>query len=248
MDFKLYSRVLWRFKLLVALGFVIAVALAVLATVRVTPHGVTYRQSQLWSSGARLLVTQQGFPEGRLFAQTPVTVGQAPPAADSSARKGIPVADPNRFNALAILYADLATSDPVRALMSRGPSVPGQILATPLRDDQSGTLLPLIDITAISITPQSAIALAQRNVSALKTYLEARQRANGVPEADRAVVQTLVEPKGAKLFRPRAKTMPIVVFLAVMFATIALTFILENVRPRVRKQGQPVEAELRRTA
>jgi hypothetical protein len=246
MDFKLYAAVLWRFRIVVAAGFVVAVALAFLATVKVTPHGIEYRQTELWSSGARLLVTQQGFPEGRLFAQSPTVPGQQTTTVD---KNGIPVADPNRFNALAILYADLATSDQVRALINNGRPVRGQILATPLRDDQSGTLLPLIDLTAISTTPQDAIVLADKGVRALQTYLESRQKANGVPEADRAVVQQLVEPRGARLFRPRAKTMPIVVFAAVMFATIALAFLLENMRPRARKLTAPApETALRRTA
>lgn len=249
MDFKLYASVLWRFKLIVVLGLVVATGLAVLATVKVTKHGVIYRQQELWSSGARLLVTQQGFPEGRLFAQLPATANQTPRSVAPTDERGIPVADPNRFNALAILYADLATSDQVRALIAPGGHIPGEILATPLRDDQSGTLLPLIDLTVISTSPQRAIALAERSVKALQTYLETRQRKNGVPNSDRAVVQELVQPKGAKLFRPRAKTMPIVVFGAVLFLTIALAFILENVRPHVRKLSQPpAEAELRRTA
>jgi hypothetical protein len=246
LDFRLYARVLWRFKPVVALGFVVAVGLAFMATVKVTAHGLTYRQSELWSSGARLLVTQQGYPEGRLFAQAPTLPGQAP--ATIQTKKRIPVADPNRFNALAILYADLATSDQVRALINGGRPIAGQVIATPLRDDQSGTLLPLIDVTAVSTTARGAITLAQRSVSALQSYLEARQDANGVPDADRAVVQELVQPKGAKVFRARPKTMPIVVFLAVMFATVALAFLLENFRPRIRTRVPSREPELRRTA
>ena len=50
MDFRLYARVLWRFKIIVVLGFVLAVALAILSVVRVSSHGLTYRDSQLWSS------------------------------------------------------------------------------------------------------------------------------------------------------------------------------------------------------
>ena len=36
MDFRLYARVLWRFKLIVVIGFVLAVALAMLSVVRVS--------------------------------------------------------------------------------------------------------------------------------------------------------------------------------------------------------------------
>ena len=40
-----------------------------------------------------------------------------------------------------------------------------------------------------------------------------------------------MRPRGAEIFQPRSKTMPIVIFLAVMFATVGLAFLLENLRP-----------------
>ena len=46
------------------------------------------------------------------------------------------------------------------------------------------------------------------------------------------IVQQLVRPQPPKIFQGRSKTMPIVVFLAVMMAAIGLAFLLENVRPR----------------
>jgi hypothetical protein len=244
MDFKLYMRVMWRFKLLVGVGFVLAVFLAALSMVKISSSGVTYRQSQLWETTTRLLVTQSGFPEGRLYAQRPVQPGQDTP---SSADGTAPVADPGRFNTLALLYADLATSDPVLQLMEKSGPVDGKIDAISLRDDQSGYLLPLIDVTTIAATPGEAMSLAQRNARALNTYITQRQVQSHVPEADRAILQTILEPKHALLFRGRSKTMPIVVFLVVMLAITGLAFLLENARPRVREQRE-AGAELRRTA
>jgi hypothetical protein len=235
MDFKLYARVLWRFRLLVVAGLVFALTLSLLSTVRVGRDGMSYREPELWSSNLRLLVTQSGFPEGRLYAQKPVKPGEEAttdetPPADSDA----PVADPNRFNALAILYAELAASDPVRQVMRRAGPVRGRIVATALRDERSGTLLPLIDLAAVSTSPKAAIMLALRGANALNTFLQEQQRTNNVPVADRVVVQTIVQPRGALIFQPRSKTMPIVIFLVVMFAIVGLAFLLENLRPRVR--------------
>src|SRR6185295_15779971 len=123
MDFKLYMRVMWRFKLLVGVGLMLAVFLAVLSMVTISSSGVTYRQSQLFETTTRLLVTQSGFPEGRLYAQKPVQPGQnAPSSADATA----PVADPGRFNTLALLYADLATSDQVMQLMRKSGPIDGK--------------------------------------------------------------------------------------------------------------------------
>ena len=70
------------------------------------PDGITNRQSEEWSSTTRLGVTQNGFPWGRLLAQDLT-------ASETVERLGIPIADPNRLTALAVLYAELATSDPV---------------------------------------------------------------------------------------------------------------------------------------
>jgi hypothetical protein len=257
-DFQLYGRVLWRFRLLVLLGLVLATALAILSIVKVSADGVTYRQTQLWSTDLRLLVTQKGFPEGRLYAQKPNQPGETSGSTTEEEEDATPVADPARFNTLAILYAELATSDPVRQLMIRDPALRrqilrGQVVATPLRDAESGVLLPLIDLIAIADSPRGAVQLALGSAKALNTYISGQQRANNVPAADRVVVQTIEQPRRVQLFQPRSKTMAIVVFLAVMFATVGLAFVLENARPRqpgVRESGDAElrDAEQRRTA
>ena len=231
MDFRMYARVLWRFRLIVAAGFAVAVLLAFLAVFRVGAHGITYRHSQLWSSTMRLLVTQRGAPEVRLYAQKPATPGSPTP---STADPGIAVADPARFTSLALLYAEFATSDPVRRLMHHGHPIPGQIVAVALRDSDSGVMLPLIDLTAISTSPRNAVQLARRNADALETYVSATQGANNVPLSDRAVVRTIVQPRAPSVYQPRSKTMAIVVFLAVMLAAVGVAFVLENLRPRAR--------------
>jgi hypothetical protein len=242
MDLRLYARVLWRFRFVVAVGFAVAVVLAALSTVKLGPNGLQYRQGELWSSTVRLLVTQNGFPEGRLYAQQPTEGDAIPQAGDQAKQLGIPVVDPGRFNSLAILYARLATSDPILRLMSKDGPVRGKLVAVSLRDDNSGILLPLIDVTAIADSPLRALSLAGRNAKALNTYLDSEQQVNKVPKSDRVVIETVVAPRQAVLFQPRSRTMPMVVFLAVMFATLGLAFLLENIRPRVRKIGSGVDS------
>jgi hypothetical protein len=241
-DLRLYVRVLWRFRVVVAIGFVIAICLAAFSTVKLGPNGLQYRQGELWSSTVRLLVTQNGFPEGRLYAQQPTEGDAIPQAGDQAKQLGIPVVDPGRFNSLAILYARLATSDPILRLMSKDGPVRGKLIAVSLRDDNSGILLPLIDVTAVADSPLGALSLAGRNAKALNTYLDSEQQLNKVPKADRVVIETVVAPRQAVLFQPRSKTMPMVVFLAVMFATVGLAFLLENIRPRVREVGNGADS------
>jgi hypothetical protein len=225
MDFQLYARVLWRFRVIVVLGLILALSLALVSTVRIGRDGMSYRQNELWSSTVRLLVTQEGCPECRLYGQEPLPPGVSPP-------EGSPVVDPARFNNLAIFYAEQATSDPVRQVMRRAGPIRGKIIAAAARDDASGTLLPFIDLAAISTTPLGAVQLADRGAAALKTYVQELQRANDVPAKDRVVLQTNIQPRQVQLFQPRSKTMPIVIFLLVMGGIIGLAFLLENLRPR----------------
>src|SRR4029077_17283400 len=98
-DFRLYGRVLWRFKIIVVAGFVLALVLALLSVVRVSSHGLSYRESQLWSAKMRLQVTQSGFPEGRLYAERSLGSTDGTPEPVSP---GEPVVDPARFATLAI--------------------------------------------------------------------------------------------------------------------------------------------------
>jgi hypothetical protein len=239
----MYAGVLWRFRVIVAAGLAFALLLAFLSVVRVSSHGLAYRHSELWSTTMQLLVTQRGAPEVRLYAQEPTQPGQPTPSGgDQANRLGIPIADPARFNSLAILYAEFATSDPVRRLALRGTPIPGQILATALRDSDSGVSLPLIDLSAISTSRAKAVELARRSASALDTYVSALQKANNVPVSDRVVLRTIVEPKAPSVYQPRSKTMAIVVFLAVMLATFGIAFLLENLRPRVRAVDEAADA------
>jgi hypothetical protein len=224
MDFALYARVLWRFRLLVLAGLTLGIALAVLSTVRIGVDGVRYRQDELWASTTRVLVTQTGFPEGRLYGN-----GAAP-------TQRAPIVDPARFNSLAILYSQFATSDAVRSLMRQDGPIGGRVLASAVVAGEFKRELPMIDLTAISTSPQAATALAQRSANALSAYIRERQEAGNVPEADRAVIVPVVRPVHAELFRARSKTMAIVVLMAVAFITIALAFLLENLRPPVRRR------------
>ena len=63
MDLPLFARVLWRHKGILAVGFILAVLLAFLSIVRVSPSGkMAYRQHQKFVSYVKLLVSQEGFP------------------------------------------------------------------------------------------------------------------------------------------------------------------------------------------
>jgi hypothetical protein len=51
------------------------------------------------------------------------------------------------------------------------------------------------------------------------------------------VLEEVAQARKAGIYQPRSKTMPIVILLAILFATIGLAFLLENLRPRHRDPG-----------
>jgi hypothetical protein len=239
-DLPLYLSVLWRFRLLVGAGLVAAILLSALAIVRVSPSSphVAYRQSEEFSSQATLFVTQQGFPWG--YAAPPTVSPTGSPASDAAdaAKLLAPkqFADPNRFPSLAVLYAYLAMSDPVKRIMLRSGPVHGEIFAQPVVVTSAGygVTLPLVAIDATGTSPARARALVIRATDAFRTFLERQQARNQIPAQNRVLVTILTRAEKAKLVKGRSKTLPLVVFVTVITAVIGLAFLLENMRPRVR--------------
>jgi len=238
MDLPLYLRVIWRFRVLVALGTLIALALALLVTVRVSassPH-LTYRQHQTWSSESRVFVTQQGFPWGYAAPPTVSTTPAADAAAEAKLLGVKQFADPTRFPSLAVLYAYFAMSDPVKQIVRRSGPMHGAIVASPVVSTQSGygTTLPLVAISGTGQTPTAAVALTIRATRALRIYLADLQASNRIPAENRVLLTVLSKADPPTLVKGRSKTLPLVVFVTVMLAVIGLVFMLENIRPRVR--------------
>jgi hypothetical protein len=245
MDLALYSRVLWRFKILVIGGLIAAIGLSTMAVVRVSfahGFGMTYRQNQEFVSNATLFVTQEGFPWG--YAAPPIasTTPAAAVKQQSSQLGTKEFADPNRFPSLATLYSYLATSDPVKEIMLRDKSILGPdgkidgiISSLPVVATQFGygVTLPLVAISGISTTPEKAQALALRATDAFRLFLESQQARNRIPSQNRVLVTVLQRADKPRLLKGRSKTLPLVVFVTVMIAIVGLAFLLENLRPRV---------------
>jgi hypothetical protein len=242
MDLHLYLRVLWRFKILVVVGSLLACGLAFLSLVRVSFEGGSvsfpYRQAEVWSSEARLLVTQAGFPEGRSI--TELYRFSVDPETGREIAEPI-FASSDRFAKLAALYSQLATSDSVREIMLEDGPIDGSISAQSL-ESSDGDALPLIQVSAAAESPEAALSLAQREVDAFVKFLNEEQRRTGIRPDDRIVVSAVQAPQAAALVVPRKMTRPIVIFLTVMIAVLGLAFVLENLRPRIRPPAMGVEA------
>src|SRR2546423_1707688 len=167
MDIELYGRVIWRHKLVVGIGLLLALALATLSYAKVSAKGIAYRDSQQWVSYETLSVTQPGFMEGRLNASG---------------------ADPSRLTLLAVLYAKYVDADPVqRAIWPNGPQHES-VEAAPVMavsGSSSSSALPIVSIAAFSQTGRGAQQLAARTTDALVRYIHTRQEQAHVPSGER---------------------------------------------------------------
>jgi hypothetical protein len=219
----LYTRVLWRFRFLVTLGFLLATLLAIVSYAHVHLNGrhlqLTPRKAEVWSAEARLFVTSPGFPWGTTTQEYATTNGGP-----------VPIGDPTRLASLAVLYSDFASRDAVRQIALRDSPVKGKISAE-VETTLAGTPTQVIDLQAAAATEHDSVVLAGRAVKALQVWVAGQQRAAGTPKRDRVLVQLLTKPAKPMLIVPRKKTLSIVAFIAVMTAFIGLAFVLENMRP-----------------
>jgi hypothetical protein len=221
MNLRLYARVLWRFRLIVAIGVVVGAGLALLSS--------QHRGSEVWEGDTTLLVTEQGFPWGRstLPFQARDVGGQETSVPE--------FADPSRLSSLAVLYAQLANSDPVRRLMLKEGPFNGTVMATPAASpDGSYGTLPLIKIAANATSESEAKSLSWRAATAVRTYLEQQQDAAKIPAAQRILLEPVQQPLRALLVKPRKMTLPIMIFGTILLASCGLAFVLENLKPRMR--------------
>jgi hypothetical protein len=208
----------------------VALVLAILTAARIGSSGISWRKQPNYVSYSQILVTQHGFPWGRLG----VTTQPGSSAAAASAAKGSSdqVADPGRLTSLAIIYSQLVTSDVIHRAMQRYHPPLGQLEAAPLLDSTGQDALPIVSIAGFSNSAKHAEQLAGAAQKALVGYVIAQQDANAIPPKDRADLSVIVHADHAKLVKGRSITMSLLVFIAVVGATIAFAFALENARRR----------------
>jgi hypothetical protein len=204
MDIGVYARVFWRFRVIVLAGILLGAVLAYLTAAR---------GSEQWAAYSRIFVTQKGFPYGSIETSTTGSTILVPQA---------------------ILYANLADSDPVQKLAFGNKKPPGTVQAAPVPVAPGSTDdLPLISIAGIADTPEAARHLASAETRALTTFVTQQQEANGIPPAQRVLLQIVKAPTDVTLLKGRSKTLPILVFLTMVIAACGLAVLLENLRPRL---------------
>lgn len=254
MDLPLIARLTWRFRRLLVAGALLALLLAAATAFKVTMTDgspkVEHRQKEMWVSYGRLLVTQAGFPQGRSDLG-----GEAVPELDAGqAARGEgeqEFAQPGRFIEMAPLYARLAQSEPVRKLIFEKGPIQGADSVTVVAQEEQ----PLLEISATADSRLGAIALAQRQMEALRTYLAREQRDNEIAPENRITLNVIERPGAPALLAeqsntwviaPRSPIKPALVFLTVIALFFGLAIVLENVNPRLRRvgvEGEPAAVE-----
>jgi hypothetical protein len=220
MDLVLYSRVLWRFRLIVAFGLSLGILLAVLSYYSVGLNGgkptLTPRKSEVFQAQATMLLTTG-------TSESPI----------------VPSAAYGALIAYAPYFARLANSDAVKAIMTKmngGRPPEGAANTVPAADTTYGSISSLPGLTTFGTanSPAEARHVTSLAMQAFIRYFTQQQLAAKLKSAQRVNLRIVSEPGSTILIVPRKKTLPIVVFLALAFATIALAFILENARPGIR--------------
>jgi hypothetical protein len=254
MDLERHLRVLWRHRAIVIGGVVLGMITAFLAAFQVGPGGIQRRGVEQWTSTSMVLVTQPGFPEGRVtLPMTNVPGAPDDPAAALEAQQSgkgrLAFADPSRFSSLAMLYSVISHSDEVRKILPGHPS-PDQIKATPFDPTGRGdNFLPVIQITTTAPTQAGAFNLNQNTVKGLRTLLVREQKAADIPDNERVRLQLLNAPSPAALVAGRSMTSSILAFVLCLAAALALAHLVEGLgalrgrRPAAEPEIEPLSFE-----
>jgi hypothetical protein len=241
MNLARHASVLWRFRRVTAAGIVLGIVLAVLASYRVSSSGLEPRGSATYSAVSSILVTQPGFPEGRVTLpeqqiDDAVTASGDDAVEESAAPSDqVEFADPARLAALGDLYSKFLTSDEVLRRVKTHPS-PATVQASPFASSQGGLLLPVIQLTTMGGSPLGAAQTNRAVFEGLLDYLDEQADANNVPKARRVDLKVLNAPEVMLLSGPKP-TMSVVVFMLVMLGVLAVTHLLEALRNRRQKEA-----------
>ena len=232
-DLSRHLAVFWRYRVITAVGLVVAIAFAILAAYKPSADGLEKRGESTYTSSSRLLVTQSGFPEGRV-------VLPAPPLGEEPNPDSVGFADPARFMALADLYTKLILSDEVRRRIPEHPTA-AQVHASPIESVSGSPILPIIELSTTSSSSAAARELNVHTVTALQGLLKRRQATNDIPVGERVQISILNAPSPGLLTASPTHTASILALLLCLIGTIAITHLLEAIRLR---RESPVQDEV----
>jgi hypothetical protein len=235
MNLARHAAVLWRFRLVAAGGLALGILLAVLASYQIPSF--TPRGSETWTATSRILVTQPGFPEGRVTLPVETIEGAVTAEGDQveadKPKDQVTFADPARLSGLADLYAKLLTSDEVLSSTPEQPTA-DRVAASPFLGSSGGVVLPVIQLETMAPTKKAASDLNRNVYKSLSSLIQKQQVANDIGPGQRIEIQLIDAPRSA-LTSARKKTAAILVLFLCLLGTVAVCHILEGLRPRAEE-------------
>jgi hypothetical protein len=233
-----YVRALRRFWWLLLLGTAIAFFAAIASVYRLDfssiPPDVQKRAHVTYTASARLLVTSSDAPFFRRTVYTRVT------NPDGSPGEPVFATGPPDLGALisnANLYPLLIESDEVQKLRQEMHGViPGSVtahaiyaVASPNRFELSQ--VPVIEVFAFSSSYSAAVDLAQSTVDAFTEYVEREQDQADLESEERILIRELKRPASAAASQESSRTLPLMLFVAILAAFVALAVVLNRIYP-----------------
>jgi hypothetical protein len=247
MNLARHAAVLWRFRAVAATGLALGLLLAVLASYSVSFDGgpsLERRGVETWTSVSRILVTQPGFPEGRVtLPQKQIDNAVTADGAAANEKMAAPgdqveFADPARLGALADLYSRFLTSSEVRSAAPERPEA-GQVVASPYQAASGGQIMPIIELATSATTGPGSRALNLHMFEALENVLAKQQRRNQIPKAKRVEIKIIDAPV-AGLTSGHKPTASVLALLVALLGTVAVCHLLAA----IRGQQQPEDGQL----
>jgi hypothetical protein len=185
-------------------------------------------------------VTQPGFPEGRVTLPEQQIRGAVTaagkPVEEAQPKDQVDFADPARLSGLADLYAKFLTSDEVLNRVKPRPTAE-QVTASPFLASSGGVVLPVIQLAATAPTSGGAKSLNEQVFQSLRALIAEQQVANQIGQGQRIEVK-LIDAPDPLLTSPRKHTASILVLVICILGTVAVTHLLEGLRPR---PGRPID-------
>jgi hypothetical protein len=211
MDLRLHLRVISRFRWLVIGGLLLAVVLTFFS----------YFKLEL-GNGVHV-----GYREDETFQSSETISLVSPTAIVGNNSNGI---DTGYLTDLAGIYAKLINSDIIRTPVKHrvGPHI--NYSASLVVDSTAGSL-PFLEIDGLATSGAKAVRITSAVSAAFLAYI--RQNQQSLKPSRRINVQVVsAAADNVEVAKARSKTLPIVVFLLVLVATLGLAYVLENLRPR----------------
>jgi hypothetical protein len=244
LNLERHLQVLWRYRWITVGGIVLGVFLALTAAFRLPSFEP--RGQEVWSTESNVLVTQEGFPWGRVtlpvtegIGGVQPTDGATPTEEELRQSKRLNFADPTRFSDLAMLYSVISLSDRVRLNLPGRPAA-DQVKAQPYDLTGRGdAFLPIILFTTTAATPENALKLNEATVAGLGEVLVTEQDNAEVPPKQRIKLQTLKRPSEPVLVEGRSYVSSILALVLCLVGTLALTHLLEGLA--MRRQPLPYD-------